>query len=122
MIFEVEVSNTLPMKEAHQVAAMIALALIAASSRERLNPLRCSWTSSRPLALRDSLFDRSHRAILSRLRSALSFSACQVVSLFLSALIFLPASAVAAPLTCVCSDSKVRLLARDLVSLRNWET
>src|ERR1700754_2468314 len=101
---------------------MIALVLEAASSKDRLKPSSCSWTIARPLALCDSLFDLSQLVILSRLRSALSISACQVVSLFLSALIFRPASVVAAPLTCVCSDKDARLLARDLVSPRNWET
>ena len=105
---------------------MMACVFVPASAKARSNARRCSSTTLRP-SMRlmtgvpsPSTIPASHLSILTRLRSALSQSVRHPPSLFFNARIFLPASVVAAPFTCACSDIVEREETREEVKERRW--
>src|ERR1700678_1997037 len=104
----------------------------AASAIASSNACRCSSTILLPSVLlfvggdvehsksSPSPMPASHLSILIRLRSALSQSVLQPPILFFNARIFLPASDVAAPFTCACSEIVESDETSDVVQDRRW--
>lgn len=112
--------------------------LAVASSKARWDSRKWSSTTNLPSVLwfrmvaneaeaeklenEASFRSASHFSIFCLLRSALSQSVRHPPSLFFSARILRPASEVAAPLTCTCSEIFVRDTTSVDVCVRRWES